>query len=90
MDQLERAVAQRDYATICNELFTKTAREGAGGSECVSQLRSAAEDVLRPTIQIEQIAVKDDRAVVRVATTAKGQARVATRSPSSAGPTAAG
>ena len=42
----------------------------------MSQMRSAAEDVLRPTIQIEQIAVKDDRAVVRVATTAKGQARV--------------
>jgi hypothetical protein len=76
VDQLERAVARRDYATICNELFTKTARERAGGGECVSQLRSAAEDVLRPTIQIEQIGVKDDRAVVRVATTAKGQARV--------------
>jgi hypothetical protein len=76
VDQLERAVAERDYATICNELFTKTARERVGGDECVSQMRSAAEDVLRPTIQIEQIAVKDDRAVVRVATTAKGQARV--------------
>ena len=76
VDQLERAVAQRDYATICNELFTATARERAGGGECVSQMRSAAEDVLRPAIQIEQIAVKDDRAVVTVATTAKGQARV--------------
>ena len=76
VEQLERAVARRDYATICTELFTTTARERAGGDECVSQMRSAAEDVLRPTIQIEQIAVKDDRAVVRVATTAKGQARV--------------
>jgi hypothetical protein len=76
VDQLERAVARRDYATICNELFTKTARERAGGGECVSQLRSAGEDVLRPTIQIEQISVKDDRAVVRVTTTAKAQARV--------------
>jgi hypothetical protein len=76
VDQLEGAVARRDYAAICTELFTTTARERAGGDECVSQMRSAAEDVLRPTIQIEQIAVKDDRAVVRVATTAKGQARV--------------
>jgi hypothetical protein len=76
VDQLERAVARRDYATICNELFTTTARERAGGGECVSQLRSAGEGVLRPTIQIEQIAVKGERAVVRVATTAKGQARV--------------
>jgi hypothetical protein len=76
VDQVERAVARRDYATICNELFTTTARQRAGGDECVSQMRSAAEEVLRPTIQIEQIAVKDDRAVVTVATTAKGQARV--------------
>ena len=76
VDQLERAVAKRDYATICNELFTTTALERAGGSECVSQMRSAGEDVLRPTIQIEQIAVKNDRAVVKVATSAEGQARV--------------
>jgi hypothetical protein len=76
VDQLERAVARRDWATICNELFTDTARKRAGGAECVSQTSSAAEDVLRPSIQIEQIAVKGDRAVVRVSTTAKGQARV--------------
>ena len=76
VDRLERAVAQRDYDTICDDLFTQTARERAGGSECVSQMRSAGEDVLRPTIQIEQIAVKNDRAVVKVATSAEGQARV--------------
>jgi hypothetical protein len=76
VDQLERAVARRDWATICNELFTETARKRAGGGECVSQTSSAAEDVLRPSIQIEQIAVKGDRAAVRVSTTAEGQARV--------------
>jgi hypothetical protein len=32
--------------------------------------------VLRPTIRIEEIAVKDDRATVKVTTTAEGQARV--------------
>jgi hypothetical protein len=73
---LERAVAERDYATICDDLLTETARRRAGGDECASQTRSAAEDVLRPTIQIEQIAVKGDRATVTVATTAEGQARV--------------
>ena len=55
VEQLERAVAQRDYATICNELFTETARRRAGADECVSQTRSATEEVLRPTIQIEAI-----------------------------------
>jgi hypothetical protein len=76
VEQLERAVARRDWATVCNELFTETARKRAGGGECVSQTRSAAEDVLRPSIQIEQIAVRGDRAAVRVSTTAEGQARL--------------
>jgi hypothetical protein len=76
VEQLERAVARRDWATICTELLTETARQRAGGGECVSQTRSAAEDVLRPSIQIEQIAVRGDRAAVRVSTTAEGQARV--------------
>jgi hypothetical protein len=76
VEQLERAVARRDWATVCNELFTETARKRAGGGECVSQTRSAVEDVLRPSIQIEQIAVRGDRAAVRVSTTAEGQARL--------------
>jgi Protein of unknown function (DUF3828) len=76
VEQLERAVARRDWATICTELLTETARQRAGGRECVSQTRSAAEDVLRPSIQIEQIAVRGGRAAVRVSTTAQGQARV--------------
>jgi Putative lumazine-binding len=77
VDQLERAVAERDYATICNKLYTETARRRAGGDECVSQTRSAAEDVSRPRIEIQEIEVKGDRATVKVATTAEGQARVA-------------
>jgi hypothetical protein len=76
VDQLERAVAERDYATICDKLYTATARERAGGEECVSQTRSAAEDVRRPKIEIQGIEVKDERATVKVATTAQGQARV--------------
>jgi Putative lumazine-binding len=76
VEQLERAVAQRDYATICNELFTETARRRAGADECVSQTRSATEEVLRPMIQIEAITVNGDRAAVKVSTTAEGQARV--------------
>jgi hypothetical protein len=76
VDQLERAVAQRDYATVCNKLYTDTARRRAGGDECVSQARSAAEDVRRPRIEIEGIEVKGDRATVKAPTTAEGQARV--------------
>jgi hypothetical protein len=76
VDQFERAVAGRDYETICNELFTATARERAGGDECVTQTRTATEDVRRPSIEIARIDVKRDRASVEVATKAEGQARV--------------
>jgi Putative lumazine-binding len=76
VELLERSVAQRDYETICNELFTARARQRAGGDECVTQMRSAAEDVRRPTLKIERIEVNADRATVDVATKAEGQARV--------------
>jgi hypothetical protein len=76
VERLERSVAQRDYETICNELFTARARQRAGGDECVTQMRSAAEDVSRPTLKIQRIEVNADRATVDVATKAEGQARV--------------
>jgi outer membrane murein-binding lipoprotein Lpp len=76
VERLERSVAQRDYETICNELFTARARQRAGGDECVTQMRSAAEDVRRPTLKIQRIEVNADRATVDVATKAEGQARV--------------
>ncbi len=76
VDRLERAVADRDYRTVCDDLFTARARKRAGGAECVAQVRSAAEGVRRPTIEIRGIDVTGDRARVRVSTTARGQGRV--------------
>lgn len=76
VDRLERAVASRDYATICDQLFTAKARQRAGGDDCARQLRSAAEGLKRPTIKIQAIEVKGNRASVKVTTTAEGQASV--------------
>jgi hypothetical protein len=76
VDRLERAVARGDFAAICEQLFTTRARQRAGGDECARQLRSAAEGVKRPSIEVEAIDVKDNRATVRVRTEAEGQARV--------------
>jgi hypothetical protein len=76
VDRLERAVATRDYATVCDQLFTRRARQRAGGDDCARQLRSAAENVRRPSIEIEAIDVKGNTATVRVRTTAEGQASV--------------
>jgi hypothetical protein len=76
VDRLERAVAERDFATVCDQLFTAKARQRAGGDECARQLRSAAEGVEQPSIEIEAIDVEGNRATVAVQTEAEGQARV--------------
>ena len=76
VERFEQAVARRDFKTICDELFTATARQRAGGDECVAQTSSAVEGLGRPRLQVEEIRVNDDSAVVSVATEASGQARV--------------
>lgn len=76
VEQFEHAVARRDFKTICDELFTATARQRAGGDECVAQTSSAVEGLRRPRLQIEEIRVSDGTASVKVATEAAGQARV--------------
>ena len=76
VNRLERAVAKKDYETICNQLFTAQARKRAGGADCARQIASAAEGVKRPSIAIQAIDVEGDRATVRVRTRAQGQARV--------------
>jgi hypothetical protein len=76
VERFEQAVAQRDFKAICNELFTPTARQRAGGDDCVAQTSSAVEGLRRPRLQIEEIRVTDVSASVKVATEAAGQARV--------------
>jgi len=76
VDRLERAIADGDYGQVCNRLFTEAARSRAGGADCAEQLTAAAEGVRRPAIVIPGIDVEGNRAIVRVATTAAGQARL--------------
>ena len=76
VERFEQAVARRDFKTICDQLFTATARQRAGGDDCVAQTSSAVEGLRRPRLQIEEIRVSDATATVKVATEAAGQARV--------------
>ena len=76
VDALGVAVAEKDYAEVCDELFTAAARKRAGGRQCAAQLRSSTEGLRGPTIEIRGIDLKGDRATVLVATTATGQDRV--------------
>jgi hypothetical protein len=76
VERLERATAERDFATVCDELFTAAARARAGGEDCERLTRSAAAGVARPRIELEAIEVEGRRARVQVTTRATGQAEV--------------
>jgi hypothetical protein len=76
VERLERAVATHDFAEVCNEVLTKSARQRSGGADCPKQLRGAAEGVRRPRIEVGGIAIEGNKAVVTVLTRAEGQARV--------------
>jgi hypothetical protein len=76
VNRLEGAIARGDYGEVCDRVFTATARKRAGGADCAKQLTAAAEGVRRPAIVIRGIEVNGNRATVKVATTAEGQARL--------------
>jgi hypothetical protein len=74
--RLERATALRDFERVCDELFSREARERAGGEDCERLTASAAGGVARPSIEVTRIDVRGERARVSVVTSADGQARV--------------
>jgi hypothetical protein len=71
--RLERAIAAGDFESICENLFTRDARERAGGVDCPRRLRSAAGAVGEPGIDVRAIDLGDDVATVRVRTRARDQ-----------------
>jgi hypothetical protein len=76
VERLERATAQGDFATVCDQLFTAAARERAGGGDCERLTRSAAEGISRPRIEVRSIDITAGRATVEIVTRAEGQAVV--------------
>jgi hypothetical protein len=72
--QLEKATAQKDFSTICDDLLAESTRKQAGGVDCPAVLEARARGVARPRIAIQGIEVQGERAQVRVRTTATGQA----------------
>jgi hypothetical protein len=76
VERLERATTDRDFGTVCDELFTAAARERAGGEDCERLTRSAAAGIDRPQIQMRAMEIRPDSASVEVTTRAAGQAEV--------------
>jgi hypothetical protein len=76
VERLERATAERDFASICRDLFTAAARERAGGRDCARLTRSAAAGVERPSIELDALELRGATAQATVRTRATGQAEV--------------
>jgi hypothetical protein len=74
IQRLEKATAQRDFTTICDDLLASATRRQAGGADCADVLGQRARGVRRPRIRIRSIEIQGNQAVVRVRTTATGQA----------------
>jgi hypothetical protein len=74
VERLHTALVQRDYQTVCDLLLSAAERRQAGGDQCPSILAQSAGDLRNPRITIEGIEIARDHALVRVRTTAVGQA----------------
>src|SRR3954465_15321060 len=74
IEELEKATAQKDFPRICDDLLAAATRKQAGGDQCPAVLGARARGVSRPRIRIQGIEVQGDHALVRVRTTAAGQA----------------
>lgn len=71
--RLQKATAQRDFTTICDDLFAASTRTQAGGTECPAVLGARARGVTQPRIAIKGIDLQGNTAEVTVRTTAVGQ-----------------
>ena len=76
VEQLERAIAAREFDRICAELLSAEVRRQAGGGDCPGMLRRTSAGIARARIEVREIKIEGATAVVEVVTTAQGQARV--------------
>jgi hypothetical protein len=71
--QFQSALAGRDWATICNTLYTSKARAAAGGARCVSTLAQSAGGLREPRVRILSVVVRGQAATVTVAASVNGR-----------------
>lgn len=76
VERLERAIARRDFALVCERLLSAEVRRQAGAGECPAMLERTSAGVRRPRIEIKRIDIEGSVARVEVVTVAAGQARV--------------
>ncbi|HEX8051834.1 MAG TPA: hypothetical protein VF517_02510 [Thermoleophilaceae bacterium] len=73
VEAFRRALAARDFATICDQLYTTEAREAAGGDDCQSVLAQETAKLREPRVQIVGLTVRGETADVTVQASVRGQ-----------------
>lgn len=73
VEAFRRALAARDFAKVCEELYTVEAREAAGGEDCQSILAQEAAKLRDPTIRITSLTVSKAGAAVSVMAGQRGE-----------------
>jgi hypothetical protein len=71
--QFQAALAGRDWATICNRLYTSKARTAAGGSRCQTTLAQSAGGLRDPRVRILSVVVRGQAATVTVSASVNGK-----------------
>jgi len=77
VQDFQRAVTDRDYAKICNQLFTTDARDASGGGNCESVLAQNAARIRSPKVQIRSVVLRGNVATVSVVAQVAGGPPVA-------------
>ena len=76
VESFRRALAARDFAQICEELYTVEAREAAGGDDCQSVLAQETAKLNDPQVKIVGLTVSRDGASVNVQASVRGDRAV--------------
>jgi hypothetical protein len=77
VESFRKALAARDFAAICDELYTTEAREAAGGDDCQSVLATETAKLRDPEVRIVGLTVTRDGATVNVQASVNGERPVA-------------
>lgn len=77
IEAFRRALAVRDFATICDRLYTEEAREAAGGDNCQSVLAQETAKLRDPQVRITGLTVTQGRATASVRASVRGGRPVA-------------
>jgi limonene-1,2-epoxide hydrolase len=73
VEAFRKALVARDFATICDQLYTTDAREAAGGDDCQSVLAQETAKLRDPKVEIVGLTVTKDTAVVTVRASVRGE-----------------